>query len=104
MEPEIEKLEEIVLQLRCGEVLNLDEAADLLDDAIGEIERTRKIESAAKEMFRVKGRFNTQTATCLLGDLLGEKVHWPEKNLQCIEVATLKPYNAKLTGSGTESG
>lgn len=42
MAPEIEKLEEIVLQLRCGEVLNLDESADLLDDAIREIERLRE--------------------------------------------------------------
>ena len=41
MTVDIEKLEEIVLQIRCGEILNDGEAADLLDDAIGEIERLR---------------------------------------------------------------
>lgn len=58
-----------------------------------EIERLREIEKAAREMFRVRGRFNTQIATCHLGDLLGERVVWPEKHRQCMDTATVAAHN-----------
>lgn len=58
-----------------------------------EIERLREIEKAAREMFRVRGRFNTQIATCHLRDLLGERVVWPEKHRQCMDTATVAAHN-----------
>lgn len=43
------------------------------------------IESAAKMLFKVKGRHNSQLATCHLGELLGYPVVWPIKKEQEVE-------------------
>lgn len=66
---------------------------EAIDLACDELDRLRGIERAAQEMFRVKGRYNTQVACCHLGEKLGLPVKWPEKMRQCVDVATLTPDN-----------
>ena len=45
----IKTLEEVVIQMRCGEIPSLDDTADLIEDAIGEIERLRERLHAAEK-------------------------------------------------------
>ena len=47
--------------------------------------RARAIESAARKLFTVKGRYHSQIAMCELGELLGYPVVWPNKKEQEVE-------------------
>ena len=52
------------------------------DELVERCQRLYEIEKAARVWWKAKGRHNSQTATCKLGELLGEHVQWPNQNKQ----------------------
>ena len=48
------------------------------DELVDRCRRLHEIEKAARVWWKAKGRHNSALATCKLGELLGEHVHWPK--------------------------